>query len=365
MRIALVSPPFIAVPPKVYGGTELFIAQLAEGLQELGLDVVVYCNGESTVGVERRWIYEKSQWPIKEEVYASLKDINHTAWAIRDALETCDVIHINNLPGLVHSRFIHTPFVYTMHHPHEDGLTDFYRYYPEVHYVTISDFQRRHEPMPKIRTIHHGINTDVYELREKRDPYLVFLGRIAPIKGTHLAIEVARKSGVPLKIAGEVQPMFRDYFDTVIRPKIDGKFIEYVGEADLAAKNELLGGAMAMLFPIQWNEPFGLVMVEAMACGTPVLALPGGAVEEVLQDGVSGFVCDSVDELVARVNDVSRLIPAQVRAYAVQHFSIERMVREYASLYSEITLGLAKPAPMVEISSTSEEEKQEPRGAMA
>ena len=108
-----------------------------------------------------------------------------------------------------------------------------------------------------------------------------FLGRIAPIKGTHIAIEVAKKSGIPLKIAGEVQPIFQDYFDTQIKPHIDGKFIEYVGEADLAAKNELLGNSLAMLFPIQWNEPFGLVMIEAMACGTPVLALPGGAVEEV------------------------------------------------------------------------------------
>ena len=130
--------------------------------------------------------------------------------------------------------------------------------------------------------------------------YLSFLGRIAPIKGTHIAIEVAKKSGIPLKIAGEVQPIFQDYFDSQIKPHIDGKFIEYVGEVDLAAKNELLGNSLAMLFPIQWDEPFGLVMIEAMACGTPVLALPGGAVEEVVRDGVSGFVCQCVDEMAQR-----------------------------------------------------------------
>ncbi len=130
-------------------------------------------------------------------------------------------------------------------------------------------------------------------MKTTKQEYLSFLGRIAPIKGTHLAIEVAKKSGIPLKIAGEVQPIFQDYFDREVKPHIDGKFIEYVGEADLENKNELLGNSLAMLFPIQWNEPFGLVMIEAMACGTPVLALPGGAVEEVVCDGISGFVCQS------------------------------------------------------------------------
>jgi glycosyltransferase involved in cell wall biosynthesis len=341
MRIAIVAPPFICVPPQHYGGTELFIAQLAEGLSERGIDVVVYTNGESTVGVERRWLYREPQWPIKGEVYDNLKDMNHTAWSVYDASRDCDVIHLNNVPGLVHSRFVQQPFVYTVHHPHDDGLTEFYKNYPETHYVTISDFQRLGEPMPHVRTIHHGVNTALYQVREKKQRYLSFIGRIAPIKGAHLAVEVAKKTGIPLKIAGEVQPMFQEYFDREVKPHVDGKFIEFIGEADLQAKNELLGNSMAMLFPIQWDEPFGLVMVEAMACGTPVLAMPGGSVPEIVKDGVSGYICNSIDEMAERANSLA--IPAaKVRAYAEQNFSLDRMVREYMELYEDAIVGAAE-----------------------
>ena len=206
-----------------------------------------------------------------------------------------------------------------------------------MEYVTISEFQRQREAMPRMHTIHHGIDLDAYPLQSGKQEYLSFLGRIAPIKGTHLAIEVAKKSGMPLKIAGEVQPIFQDYFDTQIKPHIDGKFIEYVGEADLAAKNELLGHSMAMLFPIQWDEPFGLVMIEAMACGTPVLAFPGGAVGEVVRDNISGLLCQSVDEMARRVRDLpGTFSPANVRQYCQQYFSVERMVADYVALYQRI-----------------------------
>jgi glycosyltransferase involved in cell wall biosynthesis len=337
MRIALIASPFISVPPKVYGGTELFLAHLAEGLRKLEIDVVVYCNGESTVGVEKRWLYSRAQWPVTAEVYANLIDINHTAWAVRDALNDCEVVHLNNLPGLAHSRFTGTPFLYTVHHPHEPGLSAFYQFYSGVQYVTISDFQRKREVMPRMRTIHHGIDLSLYRLCERKQAYLSFLGRIAPIKGTHLAIRIAKKAGIPLKIAGEVQPMFRGYFDKEVKPHLDGRFIEYVGEADMAAKNELLGNSMAMLFPIQWNEPFGLVMIEAMACGTPVLALPGGAVAEVVRNGVSGWVGRSWTDLAGRLPTVTAdFIPARVREYVQRYFSVDRMAQDYAACYRDI-----------------------------
>jgi len=352
MRIALVAPPFIPVPPKVYGGTELFIAHLADGLKKLGIDVVVYCNGESTIEVEKRWLYKQAQWPIKGEVYANLKDINHTAWAVRDASKTCDIIHLNNLPGLAHSRFVSAPFVYTIHHPHEPGLSAFYEHYREVRYVTISDFQRIREKMPHIRTIHHGIDVNRYQCFTGKREYLSFLGRIAPIKGTHLAIKIAKKAGIPLKIAGEVQPMFRDYFDTEVKPHIDGKFIEYIGEADLATKNELLGKSIAMLFPIQWDEPFGLVMIEAMACGTPVLALPGGAVLEVVKDNVSGWVGRSIDEL-AKQAAAADFPPEIVRGYIEQEFSLEAMVAKYAAYYDETLTSRAEPVETLKSRKTS------------
>lgn len=337
MRIALVAPPFISVPPAKYGGTELFIAHLARGLKKLGHEVVVYTNGESTVPVERRWIYPKGEWPIRGEVYASLKDINHTAWAVADALhDQCDIIHINNAPGLVHSRMISVPMVYTIHHPHEEELTTFYRFYPDIHYVTISHFQQEKEPLPHIRTIHHGLDFSKYHVPPAKEPYVAFIGRIAPVKGTHLAIEAAKKAGVPLRIAGEVQPIFKQYFESTIQPEIDGKNVEYIGEADLAAKNELLGNAMAMLFPIQWDEPFGLVMIEAMACGTPVLAFPGGSVPEIVKDGVSGWLCRSTEEMARRIGESGRFEASEIRAYAERTFALDHMVKEYADYYAHI-----------------------------
>ena len=334
MKIALIAPPFIPVPPKDYGGTELFIAQLAEGLQKTGIQVVVYTNGESTVDVERRWIYERSQWPIRAEHHALLKDMDHTSWAVQDAAQTCDLIHLHTAQGLTCTRFVRVPAVYTLHGPHDSKLSDFYARYPDVYYVAISEFQRNQESMPRIRTIHHGIELSRYRLCEHKQEYLSFIGRIAPIKGTHLAIDVAKRTGIPLKIAGDIQPINREYFEAKIKPEIDGKFIEYIGLADLKAKNELLGNSMAMLFPIKWNEPFGLVMVEAMACGTPVLALRGGSVPEIVRDGISGYICRSVREMAKRVKNIE-ISPRALRQYVEENFSLERMVAQYASLYKE------------------------------
>lgn len=335
MRIALIAAPFIAVPPAEYGGTELFVGQLAEGLVKANVDTVVYANGESTVQAERRWLYERSQWPIKQPERAWLRELNHTSWAIQDACHDCDVIHLQSPQGLALSPFVSRPFALTLHGPHEDYLSDYYVRYPEVHYVCISEAQCKREAMPNLRTIHHGIDLSLYRLVENKQQYLSFIGRIAPIKGTHIAIEVAHRTGIPLKIAGEVQPAYREYFEKKIRPKIDGKMVEYIGPADLQAKNELLGNSMAMLFPIQWNEPFGLVMVEAMACGTPVVALPGGSVAEVVVEGVSGHICRSMRELTRCVRDLN-LKPADVRRYVEENFSVEVMVRKYISLYQEM-----------------------------
>ncbi len=336
MRIALIVPPFIPVPPKRYGGTELFAAQLAQGLDLLGFDVVVYTNGESTVPVEKRWIYPESLWPINAEIHSDLRDVNHGAWAVRDAIESCDIIHLSNAPSLAFTRFTNTPCVYTIHHAHEDSLSNLYSFYPDVWYVSISEFQRKLENINKIRTIHHGIDEGLYREGTGKRSHFVFLGRIAPVKGTHLAIEVAKRTGIPLKIAGEIQPMFRKYYEEQVEPHIDGKFIEYVGEADLALKNELLSSSLGLLFPIQWDEPFGLVMIEAMACGAPVYALPGGSVAEVVEHGVSGYICDSVDKMTELAKSAESFDFSQVRPYMVEKFSMRKMVQSYADLYMEI-----------------------------
>ena len=332
MKIALIAPPFIAVPPSDYGGTELFVAHLAEGLSQLGMEVVVYANGESTVHTQRRWIYDRSDWPIKNPSHALIKCLNHESWAVQEAALDCEVIHLQSPESLVLSRFVERPTVLTLHGPHDAKLSEFYNFYPEVTYVCISKAQCKQESMPQMRTIHHGIDLGQYRLIEHKQQYLSFIGRIAPLKGTHIAIDVAQRTGIPLKIAGDVQPMYREYFEKKIKPQLDGKLVEYIGLADLQAKNELLGNSMAMLFPIQWNEPFGLVMVEAMACGTPVLAMPGGSVPEVVREGVSGHICHSVVQMSKRARDLD-LDPVAVRQYVVDNFSIERMAREYLAVY--------------------------------
>jgi glycosyltransferase involved in cell wall biosynthesis len=332
LKIALIAPPFIAVPPADYGGTELFVAHLAEGLSQLGIEVVVYTNGESTVHTDRRWIYDRSDWPIKNPSQAFIKSFNHASWAVHEAARDCDVIHLQSSEAVALSRFIKQPTVLTLHGPHDAKISEFYNFYPEVTYVCISEAQCKQEPMPKMRTVHHGIDLGQYRLIEHKQQYLSFIGRIAPLKGTHIAIDVAQRTGIPLKIAGDVQPMYREYFEKKIKPQLDGKLVEYIGLADLAAKNELLGNSIAMLFPIQWNEPFGLVMVEAMACGTPVLAMPGGSVPEVVREGVSGHICRSVVQMAKRAQNLN-FNPVAVRQYVAENFSTERMARDYAAVY--------------------------------
>lgn len=332
MRVGLIAPPLIAVPPADYGGIELFVAHLATALQELGVEVLVYANGESTVPVERRSIYDRSEWPIKNAEHAWIRDLNHTSWAISDAKNSCDIVHLQTAHGINLSRFINQPMVLTLHGPHDPKLSELYSFFPDVHYVCISHAQCRDETMPRMHTVHHGIDLGQYRLAEQKQPYLSFIGRISPLKGTHIAIDVAKRTGIPLKIAGDIQPVNREYFERKIKPHIDGQIVEYIGLADLATKNELLGNSMAMLFPIQWNEPFGLVMVEAMACGTPVLAMPGGSVPEVVQPGISGYICRSVVEMTKRARDLN-FDPAVVRKYVEENFSTSRMATAYIEVY--------------------------------
>lgn len=210
-----------------------------------------------------------------------------------------------------------------------------YERYPEIRYVTISHHQASVHPTLPVTTVHHGIDLTKYRLQRKKDDYLCFLGRIAPIKGVHIAINVAKRAGIPLKIAGEIQPIFRDYFDTMLKPHIDGSFIEYVGEADLEMKNKLLGGSRGLLFPIQWSEPFGLVMLEAMACGTPVFAFPGGSVPEIVKPGISGAINSTAEGMADAVRKMT-FSANTVRGWVEQKFSVDIMVQRYVDLYEEI-----------------------------
>ncbi|HWW83359.1 MAG TPA: glycosyltransferase family 4 protein [Vicinamibacterales bacterium] len=331
MRVGLVAPPFIPVPPVKYGGTELFVANLARGLHAKGHDVTVYANGDSRVECQLKWRYAHADWPVANAMAAQLKNDDHTAWAIHDAGRSVDLLHLNDIVGVPLTRFVNIPVVVTIHHMHEPALSDLYSKYP-LDYVAISRAQARREQMPKIHVVPHGVPIDDYVFRARKEDYLAFLGRMAPCKGAHVAIEVARRAGMRLKLAGEIQPCFREYWERQILPHVDGRSIEYIGEADRSCKNELLSRARALLFPIDWDEPFGLVMIESMACGTPVLAFARGSVPEIVRDGVSGWICRDTHELAHRA--VAPGIPAEsCRDWVAECFSRERMVDRYLEIY--------------------------------
>lgn len=349
MRIALITPPFIPVPPLRYGGTELFIANLATGLRRLGHEPVVYANGQSQTEAEMRYLFPAMEWPITDGLHASLKELAHCSWACQDALTDCDAVHLNNAPGLAFARFLPQPVVYTLHHPFTPALSVFYGHFPAVRFVAISRAQARREttldPLP---VVHHGLSPELYHAGQGRREYLCTIGRISGLKGTHHAIAVAKRAGIPLKIAGEIQPIFREYWETEVRPHVDGRFIEYVGEVGLREKNELLAGARAFLFPIEWEEPFGLVMIEAMACGAPVLAFRRGSAPEVVRDGVSGWLCRDVAEMAQRA---TAPLPAAgvCRAYFERNFHLETMARAYLRVYERESRAPAEerqPAPL-------------------
>lgn len=351
MRVGLIASPFISVPPPAYGGTELFIANLAEALMAFGVDVTVYANGESRVDAKVRWLYPRHEWPLSSEMAGTTKEVEHFSWAIDDADKICDVIHVNSALAVPLARLARKPVVCTLHHPYEASLAALYERHEGVTYVAISGHQAsRHANIPT-HTIHHGLAMQHYRFSEKKQPYLCFLGRICPIKGTHHAIEIAKRAGMPLKIAGEVQPIFRKYFETEICPHLDGRNIEFVGEADLALKNELLSNATAMLFPIEWDEPFGLAMVEAMACGTPVIAFPGGAVREIVKDGVSGRICSNVSEAVKALQ-WEKFQPRIVRQWVDENFSAEAMAWRYYRLYAAL-LEETAPDPTLDTEETA------------
>jgi glycosyltransferase involved in cell wall biosynthesis len=342
MRLAIVAPPFIAVPPAKYGGTELFVASLASGLARLGHEVVVYANGESRLPCEIRWLYARSEWPLADPSSGVLKNLVHTSWAMGDLGDGFDLVHLNDTVATAFTPFVRVPAVKTLHHPYEAPLAEVYRHYPDVTYVAISQYQARQHSMPRLRTITHGIPVERYTFESRKDDYLLFLGRVAPLKGTHVAVEVARRAGLPLKIAGEIQPMFREYWEREVAPHVDGRHVEYVGEADFAAKNELLAHARAMLFPVEWDEPFGLVLIEAMACGTPVLAFPRGSVPEIVEDGVNGYTCPDVADMARRAA-APEIDPARCRERAVERFHVDLMVRRYESLFRDVIDGSAAP----------------------
>ena len=340
MRIAQVSPLFESVPPKLYGGTERVVSYLTESLVDAGHEVTLFASGDShtraQLAVGRDLALRLDDAPLKAAVaahFAMLSDLRKRA-------QEFDIIHlhIDLLPMPLLEPFA-ARTVSTMHgRQDKKDLPAFYRRFPDFPLVSISDAQRK--PMPWanwLGTVYHGLPEHLYAPpANPRGDYLAFLGRASPEKRLDRAIHIARRAGMPLRIAAKVDVADRVYFRETIRPLLGHDGIEFIGEISDADKAEFLGNARALLFPIDWPEPFGLVMIEAMACGTPVIGWRCGAVPEVLDEGVTGYIVDSVAgaaEAVARVGELSR---ERIRQVFEQRYSVSAMTREYLTLYQTL-----------------------------
>jgi glycosyltransferase involved in cell wall biosynthesis len=338
LRIAQIAPLYESVPPKFYGGTERIVAYLAEELVRRGHEVTLYAAGDSTVDV-----------PVAAGVPQSLRlaGLDHFGPAfhlpmlsdVYDNASRFDIIHSHvDCLSFPLARLVDVPTVSTMHGRLDlKELLPIYRSYSDLPVVSISDAQRRTLPrLNWMRTVHHGLPRDLLKFSPQSGNYLAFLGRLSPEKRPDLAIEIARRSGVPLKIAAKIDRVDREYFVSVIKPLLTSPGIEFIGEIGEADKQQFLGGARALLFPIDWPEPFGLVMIEALACGTPVIARPCGSVPEVLRHGVTGFMGSSVDELIAAVHKIGDIPRQKCRAEFESRFTAEVMTANYAAVYYQL-----------------------------
>jgi glycosyltransferase involved in cell wall biosynthesis len=335
LRIAQVGPVATAIPPPRSSSVELMTSLLTEGLVARGHQVTLFATGTSTTAATlhatfpRGYADDPSLWP-----WEACELFNLAAAAERAS--QFDVIHCQAMywpMALPFSRMCDTPLVQTLHHAPTAPEIALWSRYPEVPFVAISHEQARLlAGLNVVGVVPHAIDTDAFTVRANPDDYLVFLGRFTEGKGVLPAIEIARRAGMPLRLAAAEN----DYYREAIAPHVDGTRVVYVGEVDHAGKVALLGGARALLYPVQSGEPFGLVLAEAMACGTPVAALDRGAVREVVDEGVTGGIFTSVDELLAGLGRVLALDRAGVRRRAVERFGIARMVDGYTAIYQRL-----------------------------
>jgi glycosyltransferase involved in cell wall biosynthesis len=342
LRVGLIAPPWVSVPPPVYGGTEVVVDHLARGLVAAGCDVVLFTTGDSTCPVERRWHYPRALG-TNTELAAELAHVEH---AYRE-LAGVDVIHDHTLTGPTRAELPPpgVPVVTTAHGPFTPELSDIYAAAAErVSVVAISQAQRRSAPeVPVAAVIHHGIDVDRFPLGRGDGGYVLFLGRMHPCKGAHRAIAAARAAGRPILLAAKMwEPAERSYFAEWVEPLL-GRDAIYVGEVGGRDKLDLLAGAEALLNPIRWPEPFGLVMVEALACGTPVLAFPEGSAPEIVDDGRTGFLCADDDDMAAKMPLAAYVDRAACRIDVEARFSTERMVDDHVALYRELLGGATRP----------------------
>ena len=338
LRIAQIAPLYESVPPKLYGGTERIVAYLTEELVRRGHEVTLFAAGDSTVNAPL-----KAGWPhsLRLTGLDHLGPVFHLPMLsqVYDNAQRFDIIHSHvDCLSFPLARTTRVPTVSTLHGRLDiEELLPVYRSYADLPMVSISNDQRR--PLPELNwvgTVYHGLPADLLKFQPGPGKYLAFLGRIAPEKRPDLAIQIARRAGVPIKIAAKIDRADREYFENIIKPLLSGPGVEFIGEINDAEKQDFVGGALALLFPVDWPEPFGLVMIEALACGTPVIARPCGSVPEVLRHGVTGYVGRSVDELVAAVENIHQISRRACRDEFDRRFTVPVMAAGYELLYRQL-----------------------------
>jgi glycosyltransferase involved in cell wall biosynthesis len=347
MRIAQIAPLYERVPPKLYGGTERVVSYLTEELVRQGHDVTLFASGDSRTSAKLVRCCDMAlrlNPSVREPLVYHLIMLEE----LRQRIDQFDVLHF-------HIDILHAPLIrafadrtLTTQHGRLDlpDLTPFYGVFRDLPLVAVSHDQRRYLRHANwVSTVHHGLPHHLLAFQPKADGYLAFLGRIAPEKGPNRAIEIAARSGMPLKIAAKVDRVDEVYWEQQIRPMVESHSnVEFIGEISESEKAEFLGGSAALLFPVDWPEPFGLVTIEAMACGTPVIAFRRGSVPEIVTDGVSGFIVDTVEEAVAAVRRVATLDRAKIRAEFERRFTAERMAHGYLEIYQGVAAARTKSA---------------------
>jgi glycosyltransferase involved in cell wall biosynthesis len=346
LRVAVLSPVWFRVPPTGYGGIEWIVSLLADGLAERGHDVTLFASGDSRTKAKLSYVFEHAP---SHRIGESLTDLHH-ALACYERADEFDVVNDHSgLVGAVLAAGTDVPVVHTVHGPldSEGGTvyTQIARVAPRLGMISLSLNQRRpHPDLPWVATVPNALDLSLYPSKPHRGDYLLFLGRMSRDKGAHRAIAVAMEMGLPLKLAGKTREAGeRRYFKELVEPHL-GDGIEYLGEVTHGEKVELLQNARTTLFPISWEEPFGLVMIESMACGTPVVATRFGAVPEVIEDGRSGLVVDHLREMPAAIEAADELDPMECRRYVEERFAPERMVDDYVDVYRAAIERTAAPA---------------------
>jgi len=338
MRIAQVSPLWESVPPKLYGGTERIVSYLTEELVRLGHDITLFASGDSFTSAHLEPICARAL-RLNTGIYNRDAPMTMLMEQALGRSGEFDVIHSHlDFMGFPLARRNPTPTVATFHGRLDlPELQPVFREYAEMPMVSISDAQRKPVSWANWQaTVHHGLPGDLYDFQPTAGRYLAFLGRIAPEKRPDHAIEIAKRAGIPLRIAAKVDPMDREYFHSEIEPLLSHPLIEYLGEITDAEKNEFLGQAIALVCPYDWPEPFGLVLIEALACGTPVLAYRRGSIPEIIEDTVTGFVREDVDGMVTAVQRVSEIDRRRCRQAFEQRFTVNRMAQDYLRVYERV-----------------------------